>query len=73
MPSSVRHFPPDRYAVRAMTWTTSAQDVLRYYGASVLGSGPQADGMRSPRESFNPEAEDFKRIRGSYQEPVPHP
>lgn len=49
------------------------QDVLRYYGASKYGSGPEALGTRSPRESFNPEAEAFLRERGSYQNEPEHP
>ncbi|KAK3268811.1 hypothetical protein CYMTET_22718 [Cymbomonas tetramitiformis] len=43
------------------------EDVLKYYGASKYGSGPPALGSRSPRESYDPEAADFKRMRGSYQ------
>lgn len=43
------------------------EDVLKYYGATVYGSGPPALGQRSPRESFNPRAENFMRERGSYQ------
>ena len=50
-----------------------AQDVLKYYGAKKYGSGPPALGERSPRESYNPEAEDFMRERGSYQNPPEHP
>ena len=49
------------------------QDVLRFYGASKYGSGPPALGERSPRESFNPEADAFLRERGSYQNPPEHP
>ena len=49
------------------------QDVLRYYGATKYGTGPEALGTRSPRESFNPEAEAFLRERGSYQAPPEHP
>ncbi|KAI3428739.1 hypothetical protein D9Q98_007562 [Chlorella vulgaris] len=49
------------------------EDVLRYYGASKYGSGPEALGTRSPRESFNPEAEAFLRERGSYQNEPEHP
>jgi hypothetical protein len=44
------------------------QDVLLYYGAKKYGSGPPALGTRSPRNSFNPEAADFSRERGSYQQ-----
>ena len=29
--------------------------------------------VRSPRESYNPEAENFKRERGSYQSEMEHP
>ena len=49
------------------------EDVLKYYGASEYGSGPPALGTRSPRESYDPEAEDFSRERGSYQNPPEHP
>lgn len=50
-----------------------AQDVLLYYGASGYGSKPEALGQRSPRESYNIEAESFLRERGSYQNPPEHP
>lgn len=50
-----------------------AQDVLLYYGAKEYGSKPEALGQRSPRESYNPEAEGFLRERGSYQHPPEHP
>lgn len=53
--------------------TTNKQDVLKYYGATKYGSGPPPLGERSPRESFNPEAEAFLRERGSYQNPPEHP
>ena len=49
------------------------QDVLLYYGASEYGKGPVALGSRSPRQSFNPEADNFLRERGSYQTPMEHP
>ena len=49
------------------------QDVLLYYGASAYGSGPEALGARSPRSSYNPEAEGFSRERGSYQQVFEHP
>lgn len=66
------------------------EDVLKYYGATAVGSGPPSSGSRrrggrgprpprgsppprSPRESYNPEAEDFQRDRGSYQNVVSHP
>ena len=66
------------------------EDVLKYYGASAVGSGPPSSGSRrcgrrrlpfpvgsplprSPRESYNPEDDDFQRDRGSYQNVVPHP
>mmetsp|Transcript_10856 Transcript_10856/g.27346 ORF Transcript_10856/g.27346 Transcript_10856/m.27346 type:complete len:141 (-) Transcript_10856:923-1345(-) len=49
------------------------EDVLKYYGAKEYGSGPPALGTRSPRESYNPEAENFSRIRGSYQNEPQHP
>jgi len=49
------------------------EDVLRYYGATEYGSAPLAQGARSPRESYNPEAENFARDRGSYQNPPEHP
>ena len=43
------------------------EDVLKYYGATEYGSEPIAFGVRSPRESYNPAAENFGRDRGSYQ------
>jgi len=49
------------------------EDVLKYYGATEYGSGPPCLGSRSPRESFNPEAENFMRDRGSYQKEAAHP
>ncbi len=49
------------------------QDVLKYYGAVEYGTGPPALGVRSPRESFDPRAEEFLRERGSYQAPLEHP
>ena len=47
--------------------------VLQYYGATEYGSGPPALGTRSPRESYDPEAENFSRMRGSYQNVPPAP
>lgn len=49
------------------------EDVLKYYGATEYGSGPPALGTRSPRESYDPEAENFSRMRGSYQNVPPAP
>lgn len=49
------------------------EDVLRFYGATRVGSGPPVLGVRSPRNSFDPEAADFQRERGSYQQPMAHP
>lgn len=49
------------------------EDVLKYYGASEYGSGPPALGTRSPRESYDPEADNFSRMRGSYQNVPPAP
>ena len=49
------------------------QDVLKFYGATEYGSRPEALGCRSPRESYDPQADDFMRGRGSYQDPVEHP
>ena len=49
------------------------QDVLKHLGASEYGSLPVALGQRSPRESYNPEADNFSRVRGSYQNPPEHP
>ena len=49
------------------------QDVLKYYKATLYGSGPPALGCRSPRESYDPHAEGFMRERGSYQDPMEHP
>lgn len=47
--------------------------MLKYYGASKYGSAPPSSGHRSPRESFNPEADTFGRERGSYQNEPEHP
>jgi len=49
------------------------EDVLKYYGATEYGSGPPALGSRSPRESYDPEADNFLRQRGSYQNEPDHP
>lgn len=49
------------------------EDVLKYYGATEYGSGPPALGTRSPRESYNPEADNFMRQRGSYKSELEHP
>ncbi|GFH27249.1 ANK_REP_REGION domain-containing protein, partial [Haematococcus lacustris] len=49
------------------------EDVLLYYGASEVGSGPEALGTRSPRNSFNPTDPKFARERGSYQTPYSEP
>ncbi|GMH40294.1 hypothetical protein BSKO_08198 [Bryopsis sp. KO-2023] len=49
------------------------EDVLKYYGATECGSKPEHSGERSPRESYNPEADNFVRERGSYQDPMPAP
>ncbi|KAK9916075.1 hypothetical protein WJX75_008265 [Coccomyxa subellipsoidea] len=49
------------------------EDVLLYYGAAEYGKSPVALGSRSPRQSFNPEADNFLRERGSYQTPMEHP
>ena len=49
------------------------QDVLLYYGAKEYGTGPIALGVRSPRESYNIESENFIRERGSYQDQPEHP
>lgn len=51
----------------------AAQDVLKYYGATTYGDGPEALGQRSPRESFNLAVDAFQRERGSYQQPLEHP
>ena len=45
----------------------------QYYGASKVGTGPERSGARSPRQSYNPEGENFGRDRGSYQEEMEHP
>jgi len=47
--------------------------VLLYYGAKQYGEGPPVYGERSPRDSYNPEAPNFSRERGSYQKPPEHP
>lgn len=49
------------------------EDVLLYYGATEYGSGPPALGTRSPRQSYDPQADDFERERGSYQRVFEHP
>lgn len=49
------------------------EDVLLYYGAKAYGSGPEAMGARSPRNSYDPSAVDFLRERGSYQNPFARP
>lgn len=45
------------------------EDVLLYYGATEYGTGPESQGTKSPRNSYDPEADDFMRERNSYQEP----
>eukprot|EP00793_Prasinoderma_coloniale_P006796 PRCOL_00001627-RA len=45
------------------------EDVLLYYGATEYGTGPTSHGTKSPRNSYDPEADDFMRERNSYQEP----
>lgn len=60
-------------AVLTVLLFVPVQDVLLYYGASEYGSGPPVLGQRSPRNSFNPEAENFMRERGSYQAEPEHP
>lgn len=52
---------------------TRVQDVLSYYGAKSVGDGPPVLGVRSPRASFDPEAPNFGRERGSYQREFEHP
>ncbi len=49
------------------------KDVLLYYGATAAGSGPPALGCKSPRASFDPQADGFARERGSYQRAFEHP
>jgi len=53
------------------------EDVLRHYGAKAAGAPPggEAPPPRSPRESFSPGGArwGFRRERGSYQAPMPHP
>ena len=49
------------------------EDVLKYYGATVYGKGPDCLGVRSPRESFDPSKDTFSRDRGSYQREPEHP
>ncbi|KIY97950.1 hypothetical protein MNEG_10012 [Monoraphidium neglectum] len=49
------------------------EDVLAYYGAIKVGTGPPILGTRSPRASFDPEAAAFARERGSYQRVFEHP
>jgi hypothetical protein len=51
------------------------EDVLRHYGATKVGAPPggEAPPPRSPRESFSLAKGGFRRERGSYQAPMPHP
>ena len=49
------------------------EDVLKYYGATKYGKGPDCLGVRSPRERFDPSKETFSRDRGSYQKEPEHP
>ena len=49
------------------------EDVLKYYGATKYGKGPDCLGVRSPRESFDPSKDTFSRDRGSYQREPEHP
>ena len=71
---STTHASADAYG--APVWPGlmyGLQDVLKYYKATVYGSGPPALGCRSPRESYDPRADYFMRERGSYQDPMEHP
>jgi len=71
-----QHVQPVLYSMRGPCPAPSAaraQDVLKYYGATAYGDGPEALGQRSPRESFNLAVDAFQRERGSYQQPLEHP
>ena len=72
------HFQPKSTARHGnacdeLTLLVRWQDVLKHLGASEYGSLPVALGQRSPRESYNPDADNFSRVRGSYQNPPEHP
>ena len=61
----------DSFSSRSLT--RFLPSCAQYYGASKVGTGPERPGARSPRQSYNPEAENFGRDRGSYQEEKEHP
>lgn len=64
---------PNMTLPMTLSLTIRPQDVLSYYGASKVGEGPPVLGVRSPRASFDPEATNFGRERGSYQRVFEHP
>ncbi len=80
-PSTLEGVTPLSYAIAKGKYGATEdasvypEDVLRHYGASKVGARPggEAPPPRSPRESFSPSAAAFRRERGSYQAPMPHP
>lgn len=80
-PSTLEGVTPLSYAIAKGKYGATEdagvypEDVLRFYGASAVGAPPggEAPPPRSPRESFSPSAAGFRRERGSYQAPMPHP
>jgi hypothetical protein len=80
-PSTLEGVTPLSYAIAKGKYGATEdagiypEDVLRFYGASLVGAPPggEAPPPRSPRESFSPSAAGFRRERGSYQAPMPHP
>ena len=80
-PSTLEGVTPLSYAVAKGKYGATEdagvypEDVLRHYGASKVGAPPggEAPPPRSPRESFSPGSAKFRRERGSYQAPMPHP
>ena len=56
--------PPRRVSTRRTCSSITARRSME---------GPEALGIRSPRESFDPSAENFSRDRGSYQKEPEHP
>ena len=80
-PSTLEGVTPLSYAIAKGKYGATEdagiypEDVLRHYGATVVGAPPggEAPPPRSPRQSFSPSAAGFRRERGSYQAPMPHP
>lgn len=73
--------PPARRSTTAATAATRcaqpAQSHSRAKDSPLPADGqlstPSLRAFRSPRESFNPEADNFMRDRGSYQNEAAHP